>query len=334
MLQSKYSLKSSRFVSAREKLATFLFIVGNAGSNREAQERFQRSGWTITQSMNEASLHVIAALLRLYPDVVTLPTNDIPYEVHSNPKMYPFFEHCIGALDGTHIKATPPQDSRMAFRNRKGYMSQNVLAACTFDLRFVYVLAGWEGSASDARVLSDAQMAKGFTIPNGKVYLGDAGYGLRTNLLTPYRGVRYHLREWSNGNTRPQNSKELYNLRHAQLRNWIERIFGVLKKRFRILESPPEYPFSCQVDLVYSLCALHNLIMELENDSHFARLAEKARKKRERKLLKKRRRQRRRSNVTQNESEIAENHSEEAGAMRDAIATKMWGQYSSLRSTS
>ncbi|KAI3701264.1 hypothetical protein L2E82_45915 [Cichorium intybus] len=47
------------------------------------------------------------------------------------------------------------------------------------------------------------------------------------------RGVRYHLKEYS---TRaPENSKELFNLRHASLRNAIERAFGVLKKRFPII---------------------------------------------------------------------------------------------------
>ncbi|KAF0728243.1 hypothetical protein Ae201684_013894 [Aphanomyces euteiches] len=53
MLQSKYSLKSSRYVTAREKLAIFLFVVGNAASNRAAQERFQRSGCTITESIHD-----------------------------------------------------------------------------------------------------------------------------------------------------------------------------------------------------------------------------------------------------------------------------------------
>jgi hypothetical protein len=31
-----------------------------------------------------------------------------------------------------------------------------VLAAVDFDLRFTYVLAGWEGSAHDALILADA----------------------------------------------------------------------------------------------------------------------------------------------------------------------------------
>jgi hypothetical protein len=40
-----------------------------------------------------------------------------------------------------------------AFRGRKSYATQNVMAAVDFDLRFTYVLAGWEGTTHDANVL-------------------------------------------------------------------------------------------------------------------------------------------------------------------------------------
>jgi hypothetical protein len=43
-----------------------------------------------------------------------------------------------------------------AFRGRKHSTTQNVLAAVDFDLKFTYVLAGWEGSAHDALILADA----------------------------------------------------------------------------------------------------------------------------------------------------------------------------------
>ena len=35
---------------------------------------------------------------------------------------------------------------------------QNVLTAISFNLKFTYVLAGWEGSAHDSRVLNDASV--------------------------------------------------------------------------------------------------------------------------------------------------------------------------------
>jgi hypothetical protein len=108
--------------------------------------------------------------------------------------MYPWFKDCIGALDGTHIAAYVGLEDQRRFQNRKAFLSQNVLAACDFDLNFVYVLAGWEGSAHDGRVLQDAQSSQGFVTPPGKYWLGDAGYGNSQFVLTPYRSVRYHLK--------------------------------------------------------------------------------------------------------------------------------------------
>jgi hypothetical protein len=49
------------------------------------------------------------------------------------------------------------------------------------------------------------------------------------------------------GNERPQNAKELFNLRHVSLRNVVERIFGVLKNRFQILARMPSFSVSYQV---------------------------------------------------------------------------------------
>ena len=52
------------------------------------------------------------------------------------------------------------------FRGRKHTITQNVLVAVDFDLRFTYVLAGWEGSAHDALILSDAlERADGLRVP-------------------------------------------------------------------------------------------------------------------------------------------------------------------------
>jgi len=42
------------------------------------------------------------------------------------------------------------------------------MAAVDFDLKFTYVLAGWEGSAHDALILADAiERNDGFTVPEG-----------------------------------------------------------------------------------------------------------------------------------------------------------------------
>ena len=56
--------------------------------------------------------------------------------------------------------------------------------------------------------------------------------------------------------------QELFNLCHAQARNAIERIFGVLKKRWAILTCAPQYPMDIQALIPCRLAAVHNFILE------------------------------------------------------------------------
>ena len=256
LLESRGGFKNSKYISAGEKLLIFILVlVGH--TNRSVNERWQHSGCTIS-----LVVHEVATVIKMCKQYLIVPPavlDPIPFKISSSRKFSPYFDNCIGALDGTHIHAVVPPDDRKPFRNRKNTMSQNVLAVANFDMLFSYVLAGWEGSAHDSRVLDDARM-KGLPILPGRFYLGDAGYALSWKVLTPYRGVRYHLKEWAQGNRRPQNAKELYNLRHSALRNVIERIFGVVEKRFPILVEMSPYAFPFQCDLVLTAMVLHNFI--------------------------------------------------------------------------
>ena len=63
----------------------------------------------------------------------------------------------------------------------------------------------------------------------GKYYIIDAGYGNRRGFIGPYRGTRYHLKEYEPQALALGTPSELFNLRHAKLRNVIERTFGLWK---------------------------------------------------------------------------------------------------------
>jgi hypothetical protein len=221
-------------------------------SNRDTHEMWQHSGSTISEIVKEVSLAFDAAQDKLFINA----SQTTPARIANDPKFSTFFDNAFGAMDGCHISAFT---SDPLFRNRKGFISQNVLAVVNFDLTFSYVLAGWEGSAHDGGVLEDA-VYKGLPTPRGKYYLCDAGYALKSYCLTPYRGVRYHLKEWERGNARPQNAQELFNLRHSSLRNVVERAFGILKKRFPILVTMTSYSMERQVSLVKSCFMIHNFI--------------------------------------------------------------------------
>ena len=59
----------------------------------------------------------------------------------------------------------------------------------------------------------------------------------------------------------PTNARELFNLRHSSLRVIVERAFGALKNRFRILDNKPFHTYKTQVKLVLACCILHNWII-------------------------------------------------------------------------
>ena len=92
----------------------------------------------------------------------------------------------------------------------------------------------------------------------GKYYLVDAGFTNMPGFLAPFRSQRYHLQEFHGRHY--SGPKELFNHGHSSLRNGIERTFGVLKKRFPILRSMPNYKSTRQGPLVIACCVVHNWI--------------------------------------------------------------------------
>ncbi|QHO40356.1 DDE_4 domain-containing protein [Arachis hypogaea] len=118
-----------------------------------------------------------------------------------------WFKDCLGALDGTHIKVNVLEADKPRYRNRKGDITTNVLGVVAPDMQFIYVLAGWEGSAADSRVLRDALFRNGFSVPQGHYYLCDAGYMNCEGFLAPYRGQKYHLSEF-NPHNQPSTAQE------------------------------------------------------------------------------------------------------------------------------
>ncbi|XP_065865661.1 protein ALP1-like isoform X3 [Euphorbia lathyris] len=235
---------------------------------------------------------------------------------HSHSKFYPYFKDCVGAIDGTHVRVKVSNTEAPRYRGRKEYPTQNVLAACTFDLKFTYVLAGWEGTASDSRIIKHA-LSREFPLkmPEGKYYLVDAGFMLRRGLITPYRGERYHLKEYSRN--APRNARELFNLRHASLRNAIERCFGVLKKRFPIIGSgtEPNYCVNTQNKIIVACCILHNYMIGVDpNDAILEQVDEE--------ILN--------WNNSEDEQHNARENNEETRQgeiVRDLIAADMWVDY-------
>ncbi|CAL8083472.1 unnamed protein product [Prunus armeniaca] len=213
ILHGKGGLTPTRNVSIEESVAIFLNILAHNLKFRVIGFDYYRSKETISRQFNS----VLHAMMRISEEYL---------------KLHPC---AIGALDGTHIPVTVFADDRPRYQNRKEDISTNVLGVCDPNLKFIYVLSGWEGSASDARVLRDALARDNpFQVPNDKYYLVDAGYANGQGFWAPYRGTRS---------------------------------FGLLKKRWSILHTPSFFDIKTQIGIINACFVLHNFIrLEQHND--------------------------------------------------------------------
>ncbi|XP_040368068.1 uncharacterized protein LOC121050830 [Rosa chinensis] len=149
VLYDKGGLRRTRHVSIEESVAIFLNILGHDVKYRSIHLNFYRSKETISRQFNG----VLHAVMRTSKEYVRF--HDCVLQ-GVDLRRWRWFENCLGALDGTHVSVIVRAVERPRYRNRKGYISSNVLGACNPNMRFIYVLLGWEGSASDSRVLRDA----------------------------------------------------------------------------------------------------------------------------------------------------------------------------------
>ena len=194
-LRTEHLLRDTRGVTVEEKLGHFLYMMSHNASYEDLQHEFHHSGETIHRH-TKAIFNVIPSLT--YRFVKQTTGVETHWKFSTDPRFFPYFQNCLGAIDGTHVPITISQDRQAPYRNRKGTLSQNVMLVCDFDLNFSFISSVWEGSATDARVLRSA-MLRGFNVPHGKYYLVDGGYANTPSFLAPYRGVRYHLKEFGRG---------------------------------------------------------------------------------------------------------------------------------------
>ncbi|XP_047956829.1 uncharacterized protein LOC125202471 isoform X2 [Salvia hispanica] len=193
-----------------------------------------RSGHTVSHYVHK----VMRAVIHLHSILFVQPT---PVDDTCEDPRWKWFKGCLGALDGTYINVRVSIADTPRYRSRKGQIATNTLAVCDRFLRFVYILPGWEGSVADSRVLRDAvTRPNGLKVRRGTYYLCDNGYANSEGFLTPFKGVRYHLKEWGPQNQRPTSPRELFNMRHTMARNIIERAFAVLKMRGEMQADPVE----------------------------------------------------------------------------------------------
>lgn len=156
-------LSDSKHLDVEEKMMIFLMTISHNNSNRFMKWEFQHSGETISKYFHE----VLWAMLKFAKEMIVPPIWDAPPNIrnHHYLRQGPF-KGAVGALDGTLIHAVVPAEKKIPYRARGGKDCwQNVMAICDFDMKFIYAVVGWEGTAHDAKVLSTSVRNPDFKFP-------------------------------------------------------------------------------------------------------------------------------------------------------------------------
>ncbi|KAL5711646.1 hypothetical protein ACHQM5_013910 [Ranunculus cassubicifolius] len=178
LIKAQGTVEDNHNCEVEEMVMRFLHLLSHNVKHRVLEKRFCRSRETISRQFNL----ILDCVIQLYKPLIAdhlqaVHGSGTSSRIRTDPQFAHYFKDCLGALDGTHIHATIPIEEQDRFRGRKHRPTQNVLAACCFDLKFTYVLAGWEGTAHDQKVLDDALVRSNpFVVPQGK---------------TKHRGVLY-----------------------------------------------------------------------------------------------------------------------------------------------
>lgn len=126
---------------------------------------------------------------------------------------------------------------------------------CDAKLRIRNIVARWPGSVHDSTIFNDsplcAQLERGDF--GNMVIIGDSGYPCRPYLLTPLLHTQTP-------------AEEAFNRSHISTRNTIERVFGVLKRRFPCLHHGMGLKISNIPPLVVACAVLHNIALSRHDE--------------------------------------------------------------------
>ena len=93
-------------------------MLGAPQTVRQAENRFKRSLGTVHNNFEKVSQYVV----KLATDIIKQvdPKFRIIHRRLRNPRFHPFFNNCIGALDGTHIPVVVPSHKMIQHMFCKG----------------------------------------------------------------------------------------------------------------------------------------------------------------------------------------------------------------------
>ncbi|XGW21998.1 hypothetical protein V3C99_004731 [Haemonchus contortus] len=175
------------------------------------------------------------------------------------------YPRAVGFMDGKHINIKKPAHSGGTYYNYKGNHSIILLALVDCDHRILAFDVGAPGRVGDAGVYMRSNIKRmvdnndhlfpptrnlGNVGPVQYHILVDCGFAQGYRFVRPYTHARADTP-----------SKRRFNAKHSSARQVVESTFGMLSKRFGLLQNTIQMEATRAAEIVTSLLVLHNLII-------------------------------------------------------------------------
>lgn len=165
--------------------------------------------------------------------------------------------NCVGALDGYLLAINTP--SKKSAKNVRSYFSGhyqrygiNIQACCDADCRFTFLGIGGPGVTKDRTAVKESGLyglIEG--LPTGYICIGDCAYQPTEHLVPIFGGEQANVKDNDN-----------FNFFASQLRIRIEMAFGLMTRKWGILQSPLGISLSNIRHLICSIARLHNFCID------------------------------------------------------------------------
>nr|CAH7762330.1 unnamed protein product [Callosobruchus chinensis] len=266
-VQHKIKKKNTKFkqsISVKERVAVTIRFLATGHTFRALSFEFRIGRETISEIVKETCEAIWDTMRQTFlPDPSTLNWQKVSEEFESRSN----FPHCIGAIDGKHIRIVNPNQGGSLFFNYKNYYSIILLALVDANYCFTAIDVGSYGRCSDSNIFKNSALykklhSKSLNIPAAKslpnfkniaiqyVAVADEAFGISEYVLRPY--ARKNL----------ETKKRVFNYRLSRARRFVECTFGIFANKWRIFHTAINLDETFVKTIILSCAVLHNFVRQ------------------------------------------------------------------------
>uniref|UniRef100_A0A1E1WI72 DDE Tnp4 domain-containing protein n=1 Tax=Pectinophora gossypiella TaxID=13191 RepID=A0A1E1WI72_PECGO len=240
---------------------SFYRYLASGTSYKRLQNKYRISKKTLAKLIKE-TCGIIWKVLA--PTEMAAPNTESWKRISEEFKENANFPHCLGALDGKHIRIQCPRNSGSLYFNYKKYNSIVLLALVDSNYLFTVIDVGSYGRENDSAIFQSSILGQKLNeetldLPEEEelvfggpkmpyVIVADEAFGIYRNLMRPYPGRCLPT------------DKKIFNYRLSRARRYVECVFGQITSKFRIFHNTINLQPDSSILVIKAACVLHNFI--------------------------------------------------------------------------